>query len=716
MATPVFSPSWYRVAQLKPRLRAHVTIHRQTFRGTVWHVVQDDQTGRFHRLSTAAYHVVCLMDGQRSVEDIWTHLAARLGPQQPTQEEVVRLLSMLHATDLIIGGVSPHMDELDERSLKQARKELLSRIRNPLAIRLRLVDPDRALAATMPLLRPLFSPWGLFAWIVLVVCGGVLTVLHWGQMTGAVFDTVFTAQNILLIALIYPVVKLLHELGHAYAVKVWGGEVHELGVMLLALMPVPYVDASASIAFPERGRRAVVGAAGIMVELALASLAVMVWVAAEPGIVRAIALNVALTCGVSTLLFNGNPLLRFDGYYVLSDWLEIPNLAQRANRHVLYLVQRHAFGLSDLDAPLLTAGEGPILVVYAFASFVYRTLVMLGVALFVASHFFIVGVLLALASIVSAVIWPVLKGLHFVLLDARVAPRRPRALAVSAGMAAFGCIVLFAVPLPYATMAEGVVWVSDDEATVRVRSAGLVAQIQSDGAAEIAAGAPVLRLEDPILTARTEVASKELEELRIKLDTLALSDRVAGNVLREQVRHSEAKLAEMQRNLDELLVRAPRSGRLLMVSTADLLGRFQRKGDVVGYIVSRDGLIVRAVVPQDQIDLVRRKTVSVAIRLASDRERTLSATVERDVPAALAELPHGALSTLGGGAVLLDPARGDKLKPLDSIFQLDLRAADLPSHARLGMRAHVRFEHPAEPVALRLYRAARQLFLRQLHV
>jgi len=169
-------------------------------------------------------------------------------------------------------------------------------------------------------------------WLGLVLTGIILAVLHWPELTSDVVDRVLATENVALIVCVYPVVKSLHELGHAFATKVWGGEVHEVGIMLLVFIPVLYVDASASAAFRQKHRRIIVGAAGILVETALAAIAIIIWIYGSPGIGRAIAFNVILIGGVSTLLFNGNPLLRFDAYFILSDLIEIPNLGSRATR------------------------------------------------------------------------------------------------------------------------------------------------------------------------------------------------------------------------------------------------------------------------------------------------------------------------------------------------------------------------------------------------
>jgi len=714
MAGSLYSPSWYRVAELRPRLRAHVALHRQRFRGELWYVVQDHQTGTFHRLSPAAYHAVCLMDGRRNVDTIWQTVSQRLGEEQPTQDEMVRLLSMLHNADLLLGEIPPDLDELAQRSQKQSRRKLLMKLRNPLALRMPLFDPDGFLNATMPLVRPLFTGFGFAAWLILVAAGCVLAAMNWTAITGNIVDQAFTAQNIALLIAVYPAVKAIHELGHAYATKAWGGEVHEMGIMLLVLVPVPYVDASASSAFREPWRRAVVGGAGIMVEAALAAGAILVWVHAEQGLVRAIAFNVALIGGVSTLLFNGNPLLRFDGYYVMTDLVGIPNLATRANKYFFELLQRLAFGVSQDNAPATAPGTRGWLLFYAVAAFCYRTMMTLTIALFIASKLFFVGVALALITLFTAFVMPLFKGLTFLLTSPQLRPRRKRALAVSGTATASLVVAFFVIPLPYATMAEGVVWIGE-QATVRARTDGVIDRV-ADGSRQNAAGAELVTLSDPILVAGRVVLTHQLAELRLRLEAVRLGDVVQANMLREQIRHTEGLLDVSSRRIADLTLNAEKDGQFLLASSEDLPGRFLRRGDIVGYLVGHEDRIVRVVIPQADADLIRRRTTKIEARLVEDPDRILAATLLREVPAAQAELPHAALATIGGGAIVLDPSRPDRLRPVETVFHFDLAVPHDALPARLGGRVYVRFDHGREPIALRIARSVRQLFLRQFGV
>jgi putative peptide zinc metalloprotease protein len=716
MGNSLYSASWYRVADLKPRLRIHVELHRQRFRGALWYVVQDHQTGRFHRLSPAAYHAVCLMDGRRSVDAIWRAISDKLGEEQPTQEDMVRLLSMLHGSDLLVGELPPDLDELALRSERQGRRALLMKLRNPLALRMPLFDPDRLLAATLPLVRPLFSVTGLILWAALVLSGCVVAAMNWNALAGNIVDQAFSIQNVLLMIVLYPAIKAIHEFGHAYATKVWGGEVHEMGVMLLVLVPVPYVDATASSAFREPWRRAVVGGAGILVEAALAAIAIIVWVNAEPGLVRAIAFNVALIGGASTILFNGNPLLRFDGYYVLSDLVGIPNLSASANKYFFEVVQRTAFGIATTTGIDQAAGVRSWLLFYAVASFLYRTMITLTIALFIASKLFFVGIVLAVVTVFTALVLPVLKGIKYLLTSPQLRTHRRRALVISGGAAAALASLLLLVPLPYATLAEGIVWIGEN-ATVRARTDGAIMTVTDPGQAISPAGTELIAMADPILSASLEVLESQRDELNLRLEAVKLNDVVQGNMLREQIRHTEGQLSASRRRLADLTIRSGKDGRFLTAMPVnDMSGRFLKRGDTIGYLVGDDDKIVRVVVPQADVDLIRRRTQRIDIRLVDDFEHVLPATLLREMPAAQAEIPHAALSTAGGGAVVLDPSRPDRLQPLETMFHFDLamRGDSLP--ARLGGRVHVRFDHGHEPIAFRMLRGIRQLFLRQFGV
>jgi putative peptide zinc metalloprotease protein len=630
---------------------------------------------------------------------------------------MVRLLALLHTADLLLGEIPPDMDELAHRSQTLGRNALLTKLRNPMALRLPLFDPDHFLSATLPFVRPLFTPIGLLAWLTLVLAGLALAVLHWAELANSVSDQAFSANNILLLIAVYPLLKTLHELGHAYATKAGGGEVHEMGVMFLVLVPVLYVDASASTAFREKWRRALVGAAGIMVETALAAAAIILWVNAEPGPIRALAFNVALIGGISTLVFNGNPLLRFDGYYVMSDLIEIPNLAQRSNKYLFHLVRRYAFGLREEVPPVTAPGEPGWLVFYSIASFLYRLVMISGVALFIASRLFFIGVALALIAVAAALIWPIVTGIKYLLFSPQLARHRGRAIAVSAMTAVTVLVLLFIVPMPYSTMSEGIIWVGD-QSTLRTLVDGFVKDIEVLSGTAVDAGTVLVRLQDPILSAKHDVLQSQLAELQRRLEAVPLDQIVEANLIREQIAHTGGELAQNERELSDLVIKANHAGRFFVAGDIeDMTGQFMRRGDVIGYLLTADEPIIRVVVPQADADLVRRRTDRIDVLPADDPQgRPVPAALVREVPAARAEIPHLALATEGGGSVVLDPGHPDKPRPLETLFHFDLRATNTQLPPLLAERVFVRFNHGLEPIAFRIARGVRQLFLRQFGV
>ncbi|MFU2035703.1 hypothetical protein, partial [Bordetella avium] len=476
--TALYSNSWHRVSTLRPRLRSHIHIHRHVYRGQTWYVMQDQSNGEFHRYTPEANLLISLMDGRRSVQEIWELACQQFEDDAMPQDEVIRLLAQLHRADVLVTDRAPDVRDLVQRRRRQRAQKIKQYIGNPSALKLPLVDPDRWLSAGLPYYRWMFTWIGGLLWLVVVLYGASLGAMNWQALTHNVWDQVFSAGNVLAMALVYPFVKAIHELGHACAVKACGGEVHEIGVMFLLLVPIPYVDASAAAGFADKRWRMLVGAAGILVELFLAALAMIVWTQLEPGLARSLAYNVIILCGVSTLFMNGNPLLRYDGYYVLSDAIEIPNLGQRANAWMGYLVKRYVLRLAAVEPPRASRGERLWFVGYAVLSFVYRMFIMFLAIFLVAGQFFFFGVLLACWAMFSTIVMPLWRLGRQLFTDPQIQAHRGRSYLITALCALAVVGLVGAVPVPSATDTEGVVWVPPS-AQVRAPVAGFVRERQA---------------------------------------------------------------------------------------------------------------------------------------------------------------------------------------------------------------------------------------------
>jgi putative peptide zinc metalloprotease protein len=712
---PLFSPSWYRVAGLTPRLRSHARIHRHTYRGETWYVLQDLSSDRFSRFSPAGYFLIGLMDGRRTVQQIWEAGNERLGDEAPTQEEMIQLLSQLHAADVLQTNVPPDTAELLERHETIRRRRVQSNLLSVMAWRIPLLDPDRLLRFFLPVVRPFVSWAGLVLWFAIVVPGVILAVVHWEALTHNIIDRVLAPTNLLLLWLLFPAVKTAHEFGHAFMTRAFGGEVHDMGVMVLVLTPVPYVDASAAWAFQEKSRRILVSLAGVMVELVIATVALAVWLNIEPGPLRALAYNAVFIAGVSTLVFNVNPLLRFDGYYVLADLLEIPNLRTRATAYLGYLGERYILGRREVEPPQASAGERAWFVLYAVASAIYRVVVVAGITLFIAGKFFIVGVLLAAFTAIGWLVVPLARGAAALLTGPRLRSVRLRAIAaITLAAAAIGGVLAY-VPAPLRTRAEGVVWIPD-EAFVRAETDGFVERVVASPGARVAPGDVLFICRDPDLRTEAAVLAARLRELEARYAEQAQRDLVQAQIVEEERRYAAERLAEVRRRIDGLTIRSRTAGEFVVPLAENIPGRYVRRGEVLAYVVELDTITVRAVVSQADIALVRERTRGVQVRLAEEIARAVPALVSRIAPQAEERLPTPALGRQGGGQVAVDPTDPQGMRAIQTLFQVDL---ELPATTRLltvGGRAYVRFDHGAEPLAAQWYRRLRRLFLSRFHV
>ena len=714
MSEELFSPSWYRVAALKPRLRSHIRIHQHQYRGETWYILQDSVTGRHHRFTPVAYQVITMMDGQHDVQTIWDAIMSQLGDDAPTQVEMIQLLGQLHAVDALQCDISPDTEELFRRYQQGERRKWKQRFMTPLAIRLPLFDPDQFLVRYLSWVRPFFSWWAAVAWVVLVGLAMLLAGTHWHELTYEISTQALSPWNLLVLWLVYPLVKGLHELGHAFATRVWGGEVHEIGILFLVFIPIPYVEASAASAFPDKRKRIVVGAAGMIVELFLAAIALYIWLNTEPGFIHTLAFNVMLIGGVSSLLFNGNPLLRFDGYYILADALEIPNLGTRANRYLGYLVERYLFRVESARYPTTSRKERAWLTGYSVASYLYRVVILFAIALFVAGEFFIVGVLLAVWTVIMQLLLPIIKLGQYVLTGDRLRPQRARVVTTSAGLLALLLTLLFAIPFPLATHTQGVVWLPE-QARVRVGTNCFVKEILAVRDSEVEKGQPLVSCDAPGLPANVKKLQAKLQEYQARLDAEKVKDLVQAEILQEDISTTKAELARARERLEQLEIRSGVAGIFVVPRYQDLIGRYLPQGEVLGYVIDPKLVRVRAVVDQAAIGLVRKHTESIDLRLISQVGDIIRANIHHEVPAATDQLPSAALSTQFGGPFPVDPADENYLRTLQKVFQYELVPASyLPANV-IGTRVKVRFMHGNEPVGFRVFRLFRQLLLRKFN-
>jgi putative peptide zinc metalloprotease protein len=714
--SPLLSSLWYRIAALRPRLLARAKLHRHRYRGELWYLLQDPASGKVHRFTPAARLILAAMDGRRNVHDLWQLAQRRLGDDAPTQDEILQLLGQLHGADLLQTDVPPDALEVFERGERETRAKSRRAWANPMAVRIPLFDPGVFLDRMARWWPRLWGVPGAVLWLLVVVPALVMLPQHWLELTNNISDRVLEADNLLLLGLAFPVIKALHELGHATATRAGGGEVHDMGLMLLVLMPVPYVDASAATVMRSRWSRALVGAAGMLVEVFVAALAFYLWMSVEPGLVRALCFNVMLVAGVSTLIFNGNPLLRYDAYYILADLIEVPNLAQQSARYWGYLAERYVLRVDDAVSPAGSRSESLWFLFYGLASTVYRLMVTIAIALFIGTRFFFVGVVLALWAGTMMAVMPLVRVLRHLQARPSLRERRGRVAVIGGALAALALLFVLVVPVPMRVQAEGVVWLPE-QATLRAGANGFFRRFEAEPGLAVKAGQPLLASFDPSLEARLRGLEARVAELEANYQIEFVSDRSRADIAREQLALERDALARDQLRARGLSVAAATDGVFTVMQASDMPGRYYHQGEVLGYVLGVARPVVRVLVDQSVVAGIAHGTRSIEIRVAGDAGHVVTGRIVRQVPAGGDEAPSRALLSQGGGRIAADPRDPQGRRTLERVFQLDVEPdGPIGPSGLYGERVYVRFDLTHEPLARQWYASLRRLFLAHFSV
>jgi putative peptide zinc metalloprotease protein len=599
---PTFHESWYRVADLRARLRPSAQISRQHYRGERWYVVRDPAGNQYHRLSSAAYRFVGLLDGSRTVSEAWDLAGGMLADDAPTQPEVVQILSQLHAANLLEANITADAGVLLRRHKQMMKKRLQGRLMNVLFPRIPLWDLDRFLVRWMPVMRVFLSKFGAILWLVVVIAACAAIAPEWPRLQTAASNAIEPGNWPWLWA-VFVIIKLIHELGHAFSCRRFGGEVHELGIMFLVFVPAPYVDASSAWSLPSKWQRMFIGAGGMIFELFVAALCAFVWKYTDPtSLTSKLAYNTMLIASVSTVVFNANPLLRYDGYYILSDWLEIPNLRQKSMEYSLGLIKRHVFRVKSA-IPLPPVGQRFWLFLYAITSGVYRVFVGVMIILVVANEVPVLGVLMALGGVITWLVVPIYKILNYLLLEPELHRKRTRAIAFSAAVAGLVVVVIGLIRFP--VRFEAMAYVEPEEKrTMRAHTPGFVEQIFVKDGERVRAGQTLVLCVDRDLDA--DIAKKRADlaavEVAIRQSTVnSPSEKQQYELQRVAV---QAQLDIMKAQREALTVRAPFDGQVIAPLIHELSGKYLQQGEEIATVVRFDPLVVRASLTQSEAGLL----------------------------------------------------------------------------------------------------------------
>lgn len=632
MSQPTPSPA-IDPSQLCLQVRDDLVIVPQSYAGQPVYIVEDPLGGRYHRLGAREYAFVCCLNGATSI----TAAADRVAQQYPfTQDEALTLCRWLAANELL-------------RPLRSAPTPERTRanrpwwLRNPLFLRIPLGTPDRLIRGLVGPFAWLHSPAAMVGGLGLLATALFTVLAQWDRFTASAHEIFSPASRVQLL-LTWLILKLAHELGHGLVCKRYGGYVREAGIQLILFAPLPYVDVSSSWKFRSKWHRIHTALAGVYIEMAIAGVAAWVWNFTESGPLQQACAYVVVTVAVATLVFNANPLMRGDGYYVLSDMLEVPNLASLGRQYCLVQAKRLFFGVH----PQGTSSASRPVKIYGVAALLWRVLVAAGLMLAAARMFAGAGLALVLVATVSSVV-AVARRLHGYV-------RRPppgesptwRALAIRAGCstAVAGALLLLA-PEPFAPTAPGIIEYSPPT-HVRAAAPGFVRAVHAVPGRQVRAGQLLFELENVELEAELKLAELEIAKAEIAARVHRQRQEMAAcQAVEKELESLRKQRDEKQHAVDALRVLAPVDGSIVARGLDQLVGKYLAQGEELCLLGTPSAKEARVLVLQDDVaGFECRLGQEVTVRASGT---AYSATLVRVAPRATTRLEYPGLASPSGG-------------------------------------------------------------------
>ena len=559
---------------LKLRMRPDLVARRQRYHGRNYWVVKEPVGLNYFRFHEEEYSILCMLDGQSSLEDIKERFEAEFTPQKITYPDLQQFIGMLHRSGLVISDAAGQGRQLRRRRDEKKRREWLNMVSNIFALRFRGIDPERLLNWLYPYAAWFFAPATMVLCVLLGLAALTLITVEFDHFRARLptFHQFFGPHNWLWMAATLAAVKVLHEFGHGLSCKHFGGECHEIGIMFLVFTPCLYCNVSDSWMLPSKWQRAFIGAAGMYVEMVLASIATFLWWFSEPGMLNQLSLSVMFVCSVSTLLFNGNPLLRFDGYYILMDLAEIPNLRQKATEVLRRFMVQTCLGIEQPENPFLPQRRQFFFALYTIAAVVYRWIVVFSICYFLNKVFEpyglkVLGQLVALAGFFGLVVQPIYQLVRFFYIPGRMHKVKRHRVAASLALAGAALAVVLFLPLPFHVDCTLEVQPRGAEA-VFAAVPGRLDHLAVPPGTRVEQNAVLAQLTNPELELAVETLRGEKERLQAQLASLQhrsfYDERVMMQIpaLNEMLATVEEQLKEKEQDLERLTIRAPRSGKI----------------------------------------------------------------------------------------------------------------------------------------------------------
>jgi putative peptide zinc metalloprotease protein len=683
MDKPTPASDLERRKQVRIRLRGDLSVTPQKYEGRTFFVVKDPVSLRYYRFKDQEHFLLEFMDGRHTLDDAQKAFEKRFRPDRLTLEDLEHFAQQLLTAGLAQNESPQAGKQLFDRRKKRLRSEWMQTLTNILYIKIPVFDPDKLLGVMLRYLWWIFTIPFLVVSVAVMLAAIALVLLHFETFRDKLpsYHEFFSFKTVIYLWVALGVVKVIHEFGHGLSCKAFGGEVHEMGALFLCLSPCLYCNVSDAWTLPNKWKRIIISGAGIYVELIIAAIATFVWwnTPSQP-FINNLSLSVMIVCSVSTVVFNANPLMRYDGYYVLLDWLEIPNLRDRSNRFLKNVVLEHCLGVEVQPEPYMATGRKVLFIFYAIVSWIYRWVVTFSILYML--HRFLrpykleaVSDLMALFAAGSMAGWPLYnmgKNLH---KRGRLPDMKPLRVAVSASVVGAAVLFFFLVPLPVSRVRQLALVQLEPDVNHKVFLAvpGTLDEIKVTDGQMVHKGDELARfssrdIDADLLEAETQyqIRRSQLESTAVELrDTRGLSeaDRARLQINKATLEGERdaywAKLLELRKMKDALTLRAPTDGIVMSCPRPDEVGKRWEKDQEKPFCTVGDPSQLQALVPVVPSDLAllsederalrkHDKELPVTIRVQGRDAHTWDGQLEALPEEAAKEVPVQLTSKAGG--------------------------------------------------------------------
>lgn len=667
-------------------------------------VIKNPVTEQFFYMPQREYHLLQKFDGSTNVEEAIREL--REQGHHYSMDEATEMLERASGLGLLLGSpISSAVSQLFLRN-KMTALTRMRKMMSPFSFYLPLLNPDHFLDRTVFFANLLFNRWTLLFWLALGVCSLYLVLGNIGRIANEHL-ALLSARDLMMVWPGIVVTRLAHELGHAYAAKAYGLEVKTLGIAMLILFPCPYIDTTDAWKLSRRWQRITIGAAGIIAEMIIASLCVLIWFFSKPGLLNYLSFYVMTISAVSTLAFNANPLIKFDGYFILSDYLRVPNLAARSFQYVRSLALTKLLGVPLCPLPQIGLRKALIFVVYGISSLCYRMTLYGAITAALYYRFDkVLGLLLAAYSVTMFIVRPVVKGMKELWVN-RSRMTHSRKTWMRLGL--ISTIIATAMLWPWSYNATFACRVDSHETrAISIPVNAIVSNIFIREGCKLVRGETMFELDTTVLEFELRRAKFEKEIIDLQIKTLVLDQSDLAKLPQKslELRTINEAISRMARDLQTSL-EATKAPFDCVVTRLDprLKPGFQvGEAAVVGQVKSTASRVVIALLPDSLLGkIVQGQQVQVLLPWGEGRPITSTMNLSMPCPASHRDQAEIASLSANMASKRLSPKESQRLaSDGDSEY---VWSAELPmdQDAPLGMTGRVSIAFVPENIVSRLY-------------